>query len=673
LVVVQRDLLRQLVAEALLLREEELELEQVAEPHSFVPERGAPVVDVILAGPQQGDLRDGAGDEEVDDRVAIVGRGEVLVRADRVHRLGAFGVARDDAARHQRGQGALHARWRVEPDLDGRREGAPPDVLHQVLQRDHQLGRAERAISAAEQRHRDQRRRGDRRHAVDADGDLEGELLDREVLLLGVVARAVLRGERVRRPDGLRERDRPAEPDVDVAEAGLQTADDVDEPAEALRLLGGAGLLGGVAPARLDLGVGDRGRDQEDVLALAATVGVDDVGEEPEAWRQQLAGARAAALDVPLEGEALLDQVVDVVLKDELVDRIVLEGAPDEEHAAATHQRADREEVHVDPAGGVIRGVAVLVQSVLQDEMVEVRLVRRQEDHRIALSQVVDVLEIAAVVVQRLAVSARVEEVDQLRGEVDDVRAVGGGDLLEIALRVAQHRRLRPSELLCQARDAGTEGGTREEGGRGGVARGREGGPWGARPAPPPLRALQRQSGLPGDEDGETGRLPEIGAAGAPPALAQLRRGSGLSGDHLVARRMPGADGLSHASGVTRIAEEQELEEAPTRAATRGSRKPCDAQRGEHGVIVGGEAGFQPRVHRRGRAAAGGGDRNGLVRDARRDVMLLDPSPQDAELGTAGGVEQEDAPPAADLLALLSLRRGGHCPAGYYAECGPPW
>jgi hypothetical protein len=52
--------------------------------------------------------------------------------------------------------------------------------------------------------------------------------------------------------------------------------------------------------------------------------------------------------------------------------------------------------------------------------------------------------------------------------------------------------------------------------------------------------------------------------------------------------------------------------------------------------------------------------------------MLLDPSPQDAELGAAAGVEQEDHPAASDVLRLLTLRRGRHCPGGYYADYGPP-
>ena len=233
-----------------------------------------------------------------------------------------------------------------------------------------------RPVAGAEQRERHQRDRGDRRHPVDAHGDLEGELLQSDALLVGAGRRA-----RIRAAQGLGQRERLAESDVDVPVAAAQPAHHAEEPAEALARLRAAPLLGGVVAHVGDLVVGDRYRDQEDVLALGAPVGVDHVGEQSEARRQQLAGARAAALDVPLEREALLDQVIDVVVQHELVDLVVAEAAPDEEGPAAPHQRADREEVHVDAAGGVVGGVAVLVQRVLEHEMVEVRLVRGEEHH----------------------------------------------------------------------------------------------------------------------------------------------------------------------------------------------------------------------------------------------------------------------------------------------------
>ena len=330
----------------------------------------------------------------------------------------------------------------------------------------------------------------------------------------------MLGGEGIGRAERLGQRDRLAEADVDVAEAVAQPAHHADEPAEALALLLAAVLLGRVRADVLDLVVGDRDRDQDHVLALAAPVGVDDVGEEPEARRQQLAGARAPALDVPLEGEALLDQVVDVAPQDELVDRVVLERAADEEHAAAAHERPDREEVHVDAAGGVVGRVAVLVQRVLQDEVVEVRLVGRQEHHRVALGERVDALEVAAVVVQRLAVRPRVEEVDELRGEVDDVRAVGGGDLLQIALGLAQRRLNGAPGVRRQARDAAAERGPARR-----CPRARSAGPCSAAPR---TRRSARSSASAAWRVTKSAR-PVVSPRSAPPARRQRSRSSEAS------------------------------------------------------------------------------------------------------------------------------------------------
>ena len=79
----------------------------------------------------------------------------MLVGADRVDRLRALGEAGDDAALDQRVERALHAVGRVELELVGRRQRAPADVVDEVLQRDHQLGRrVSGAVAAAEQRQR---------------------------------------------------------------------------------------------------------------------------------------------------------------------------------------------------------------------------------------------------------------------------------------------------------------------------------------------------------------------------------------------------------------------------------------------------------------------------------------------------------------------------------------
>jgi len=66
-----------------------------------------------------------------------------------------------------------------------------------------------------------------------------------------------------------------------------------------------------------------------------------------------------------------------------------------------------------------------------EDEVVEVRFVRRKKT-RVTLGERVHLRQLAAVVVQRLAVAAGVEQMDQMRGKIDDVRTVRGGDLASI-------------------------------------------------------------------------------------------------------------------------------------------------------------------------------------------------------------------------------------------------
>ena len=421
--------------------------------------------------------------------------------------------------------------------------------MQHVGERDAHLRGRERAIAGAEQRERHERDRRDRRHAVDAHRDLEGELLQLEVLLVGVRRRV-----RIRAAQGLRQRERLAEADVDVPVAAAQPAHHAQEPAEALARLRAAALLGGVVAHVGDLVVGDRDRDQEDVLALGAPVGVDHVGEQSEARRQQLAGARAAALDVPLEREALLDQVVDVVVQHELVDLVVAEAAADEEGAAAPHQRPDREEVHVDAAGRVVGRVAVLVQRVLEHQMVEVRLVRGEEHHGVLLRERLHVLELVAIVVELPPVALRVEQADQPGDQVDHERAVGGGDLAQVPRGLARHARGRAPERARQAVDAAAERRPAEDVL---VDQARH---LVARAAQRALGALEREHRLARDELGEPRGLGEIGAAGAAPALAQLGDGRRLARDDAAAIGLAAQDQpLVQRSGIARIAQQDQI------------------------------------------------------------------------------------------------------------------
>ena len=72
------ELAEQLAAEELLVREEELELEQVAQLHGGAEELGGGVGAAGLGGAQQSQLADRRVHEEVNDRVAVVGGGELL-------------------------------------------------------------------------------------------------------------------------------------------------------------------------------------------------------------------------------------------------------------------------------------------------------------------------------------------------------------------------------------------------------------------------------------------------------------------------------------------------------------------------------------------------------------------------------------------------------------------
>src|SRR5205807_5077965 len=104
------------------------------------------------------------------------------------------------------------------------------------------------------------------------------------------------------------------------------------------------------------------------------------VAEDAEAGRAELAGAGPAALQVPLEVVALLDQVAEVAAEGEFVDGLVLDRAADEDDAAAPQDGPHRPERDVDPAENVVARQPRPAERSPEDERVEVRLVARQED-----------------------------------------------------------------------------------------------------------------------------------------------------------------------------------------------------------------------------------------------------------------------------------------------------
>src|SRR5439155_20067019 len=127
--VMQPYLLAELLAEGVLLGEEELELEEVAETYRLVPELGGGIADAVLGRAQQGQLGDRAVHEEVDDRVAVIRRDQVLLGPDQIDGLRPAREAGDHAVLDQGVERALHALAGIQTEVAGGRQVSAPDVV----------------------------------------------------------------------------------------------------------------------------------------------------------------------------------------------------------------------------------------------------------------------------------------------------------------------------------------------------------------------------------------------------------------------------------------------------------------------------------------------------------------------------------------------------------------
>ena len=157
-----------------LAREEELELEQVAQPQRLLPDLVRGVGEVALRDVQQGQLGDRARHKVVDRVVAVERRFDVLVRRDLVNGLGPAGELGDDALAHQRREDRPEDGVLADLDALDFGQAACIDVLDQRADQRASLVVGDRALAAVEQRERCERRRRDRRDTVDAIEDLEG-------------------------------------------------------------------------------------------------------------------------------------------------------------------------------------------------------------------------------------------------------------------------------------------------------------------------------------------------------------------------------------------------------------------------------------------------------------------------------------------------------------------
>ncbi len=202
------------------------------------------------------------------------------------------------------------------------------------------------------------------------------------------------------------------------------------EPAEGLGGLRRAPRLAGVLTDLLQLVVRHGDRDDREVVDAPFAVRVDEVDEQPEPRRAELAGARARALDEPLQRLARGDEAGEPVAQRDAIDRIVA-AAADEDHVRATPQRTERPERHVDAAEDCERRQAVIVKAHGEGAAVEVGLVASQHDGGGSRQQLADGGDLRRVVVDRRVSRAEQRATGTHEPAVDEI-AVTGSQFLKV-------------------------------------------------------------------------------------------------------------------------------------------------------------------------------------------------------------------------------------------------
>ena len=133
--------------------------------------------------------------------------------------------------------------------------------------------------------------------------------------------------------------------------------------------------------------VGDRDRDDINVVHAAVAEGLDQVGQQAVAGRAELAGTAAPAFDVPLNIEPLSQQVDQVLAQHPLVDLVAGQAAVDEHESAAPCERAKWPEREVNPAQHIVRRETVLHQRGAQHQRIEVGTMAGEKNQRVALAE----------------------------------------------------------------------------------------------------------------------------------------------------------------------------------------------------------------------------------------------------------------------------------------------
>ena len=287
----------------------------------------------------------------------------------------------------------------------------------------------------AEEGETGQRGRRDRGGGIDLVHHPERDLLQSRAALAGV-------GESGPQRDG------GPESHPGLAQVGALRLRVAQQPPDALGLLRATGVLGRHRADLLELVVHDRGRHDRHVGLVELPHRVDDVGEQSQFGLPELAGPAATALDVPLQVEALLDDVGEVGAHRELVDRVRAELASDEDHAGAAGHRAHRPEREIVPAEHEVGWEVVVAQHFRQDQRIDIGPVGGQEDQAggpVEGAQGVEVLDVDGDVPGPL-----VQSVEGRREHVVHEPALGGDEGREFVGGLGDHRIGGPTQFGCE-------------------------------------------------------------------------------------------------------------------------------------------------------------------------------------------------------------------------------
>ena len=342
----------------------------------------------LVGSVQQRNFDECIENEEVDCRIAIVGGIVMLVGTDRIQPLRAFVEVGDDAGFVKLGEGRQDrvgiTKVRASHDFQ-----APlPDQCCACTRQGLDLGQALGAVAAGQQNQRDDCRGRYRRYCIHAYRHLERKGRHQRLLSFCIGVRAEFgRVNQVSNRQGF------AEAQVNLASRSA-SPQEPKEPGDGFGLLLLSTLFDRIIFDFGDLVVSDTDRDKGHIVETRPLDRLDDVAEQTESWRQQLAGAGARALQRPKQREPFLDQVIDVPAKRRLVDLVILERAAQENDAAAAPDSAEARGIQVDATEREWQRQVCFVQHHGQGHRIEHRLVADQEHDRASAQHLCNPLEL---------------------------------------------------------------------------------------------------------------------------------------------------------------------------------------------------------------------------------------------------------------------------------------